>query len=743
MLCIVARMVHSTAPYPIPKNGCRPFPEICVAPTDAKVAYRKPLALAMCRWCDALGPICRYVSDPDFAETTAKGFPYVPPYPDDLLAELDSEDSSVSSSEDEEVQPRARRPKPPTRPKRRVSSGIIPPLPAIRPDLLHWLALAIGTHLTHALCLAGAQSARASDKAWFDPKPGLPNEVEVLFYAILVANIDWTVADLDLWASKVLEEEPHRLELGSDWTPPDNEWWRSSRKAAAASFEPLRVAIQQTEWGKPALDHVGAAMQRWRGAGRCDELTHQELYRQLRKDRPVHGPKPPKGRPRMRFEYAVVEVAALVKRRGAQLRKEFKSDAPRGITMGAELAQLQKEKKTALADLEKARKARDRAARGWLQAKKRLAEKRAAVREARVEERAAATEKVAEAKRAAKRKHDERLAEELEKRVKRQAVEVSARLEQLKEQRDKARARARDHECREAESSRRLKRARRAEAAVKELKRKVAELEANDSDSDSDSDSESDDQPATAQRTRRDERGRFGAADWRLRPLQWAQLARRTPPTAINTNISDVLRVYAPGAFAPQPCEQQLRKMRGELTIAGECIAAYRVAACLRILSFGWDESNKWGLGLLSSNMQIIERGASEPVNLVPRGATLTAGGTAKQIAKEIEEKIFLHLRKLLIGWRSCHQARFGEGSWAAAGPDPECIGMHRLSERTMLQSDTCNAARATKALVAEMAEAASRDKHGISDADWEAMDATARATKSQARPCLPSAPTP
>ena len=92
-----------------------------------------------------------------------------------------------------------------------------------------------------------------------------------------------------------------------------------------------------------------------------------------------------------------------------------------------------------------------------------------------------------------------------------------------------------------------------------------------------------------------------------------------------------MLRVYAPGAFAPQPCEQQLRKMRGELTIAGECIAAYRVAACLRILSFGWDESNKWGLGLLSSNMQIIERGASEPVNLVPRGATLTAADLADE----------------------------------------------------------------------------------------------------------------
>ena len=325
----------------------------------------------------------------------------------------------------------------------------------------------------------------------------------MLFYAMLVANLDWSVADLDLWASKVLEQEPRRLELGSDWTPPDNPWWKSSRKAAAAAFEPLREAIRPGKWKNVELDHVGAAMQRWRGAGRCDELGHQELLRQLRTDdRKVTGPKDRKGKSRPRYEHAVIEVAAFVKRRGAELRKQFNSDAPRGITMVAELAQLKKEKKTALADLEKARKARDRAARGWLQAKKRLAEKRVAVSEARGQERAAATGKVAEAKRAAKRKHDERLAEELEKRVKRQAIEVSAQLEKLKEQRDKARARARDHECREAESSRRLKRARRAEATVKELKRKLAELEANDSDSDSDSDSESDDEPATVQRTR-------------------------------------------------------------------------------------------------------------------------------------------------------------------------------------------------------------------------------------------------
>ena len=100
------------------------------APTAAKNAHRKPRSVAMCRWCDALGPICRYLTDPDFAEATTKGFPYVPPLPDDLLAELASEDSAVSSSEDEVVQPRTRRPKPPTR---RYNAGshqvIIPPLP--------------------------------------------------------------------------------------------------------------------------------------------------------------------------------------------------------------------------------------------------------------------------------------------------------------------------------------------------------------------------------------------------------------------------------------------------------------------------------------------------------------------------------------------------------------------------------------------------------------------------------------
>ena len=126
-------MVLSTGPYTIPKNGCRLFPQICPAPTAAKNAHRKPRSVAMCRWCDALGPICRYVTDPGFAETTAKGVPYVPPYPDDLLAEELADSSSVASSEDEQQQPRTPRPTGSQPRNNAGNTGASRPNPAVSP----------------------------------------------------------------------------------------------------------------------------------------------------------------------------------------------------------------------------------------------------------------------------------------------------------------------------------------------------------------------------------------------------------------------------------------------------------------------------------------------------------------------------------------------------------------------------------------------------------------------------------
>ena len=160
------------------------------------------------------------------------------------------------------------------------------------------------------------------------------------------------------------------------------------------------------------------------------------------------------------------------------------------------------------------------------------------------------------------------------------------------------------------------------------------------------------------------------------------------------------------------PCERELQKMRGELTVASEAIAAFMVALSKRIVSFGWDESTKFGLGLLSSNTQIEPHDApGTMVDVIMRGSTLTAGGTADAISWAIDRKIFSHARKLLEGWKAEHEKKYEVGSWAAAGgPDPESIGIHRLSEETLLMSDTCNAARACKRLVAEAATAARKE---------------------------------
>ena len=167
--------------------------------------------------------------------------------------------------------------------------------------------------------------------------------------------------------------------------------------------------------------------------------------------------------------------------------------------------------------------------------------------------------------------------------------------------------------------------------------------------------------------------------------------------------------------------------MRGQLTVAGECLAAFRVALARRVISFGFDESTKFGMGLLSTNTQIEPHDApGTTVDVVQRGACLTAGGTAAEICASIDTKIFSHSRRLLAGWRAEHIAKFGEGSWEAdGGPTPDSIGMHRLSEETLLMSDTCNAARAAKRLLVDAAEKASRLK--IGDAAWAKMSEAQR----------------
>ena len=212
-----------------------------------------------------------------------------------------------------------------------------------------------------------------------------------------------------------------------------------------------------------------------------------------------------------------------------------------------------------------------------------------------------------------------------------------------------ARNKARDKASAANLSRKRRKRAQVAEGSLKQLQAALEEEESEDEESEGE-------EEATARcGNRRDERGRFKPLPNRIRVLIWAQLSRRVPPSAINANISDAIGALASEEQCPLPCERELQKMRGELTIASEAIAAFRVALSKRVVSLGWDESSKFGLGLLSSNTQ-IETQDGQVVDVVMRGATLTAGGTAEAISWAVDRKIFAHARRLLTEWKAAHE---------------------------------------------------------------------------------------
>ena len=190
-----------------------------------------------------------------------------------------------------------------------------------------------------------------------------------------------------------------------------------------------------------------------------------------------------------------------------------------------------------------------------------------------------------------------------------------------------ARARARVVESTAKLSEARLERAQKAESKVTELRSQIDELKGRLEELTPTEDDEPDAKrarrgTASGEAGRREANGRFAALDWKLRELILAEEARRTPPSAVAANITDVLREFALEKVVSMPCMREMQRMRNELTVVSECLAAYRVALCKRIISFGFNESTKFGLGLLSSNTQIEPHdalGTSEDV--VMRGA--------------------------------------------------------------------------------------------------------------------------
>ena len=150
----------------------------------------------MCRFCEAIGPICRYITDPHWSDGTYDRVPHHPPPPDDLLTELDQTTSSQPSGLNGHVRARTARPKVPQKGANDSSRQVLAAPSRQFPRSPALACAGLWNSPSAALCVPVAQSARSPDKPWFTTEPGLPNDAEKLCYAFLVANIDWDVGRL-------------------------------------------------------------------------------------------------------------------------------------------------------------------------------------------------------------------------------------------------------------------------------------------------------------------------------------------------------------------------------------------------------------------------------------------------------------------------------------------------------------------------------------------------------------------
>eukprot|EP00965_Chrysotila_dentata_P104344 3445575-Pleurochrysis_carterae.AAC.1 len=166
--------------------------------------------------------------------------------------------------------------------------------------------------------------------------------------------------------------------------------------------------------------------------------------------------------------------------------------------------------------------------------------------------------------------------------------------------------------------------------------------------------------------------------------------------------------------------------MRSEMTIVGKMLAARRVAELKRIVSFGLNETSKFQVSTLSTNVQgETASGATFDIDVL-RGAFVIPGGTAAHVVDAVEKKLFARGRKYLWHWMDkLEEMRAADAACAAwSGPRPCELSLERLAE-SLVMSDTWNAARATKRQLAAVVEAAARD--GIGEESGEEQGAATR----------------
>ena len=378
--------------------------------------------------------------------------------------------------------------------------------------------------------------------------------------------------------------------------------WRSRSRQAAHHLRLLSHNHRVSSCAASPLSSGGGAGSHsslllfskiWRGSGQHDGLNEHHIANFLtgKLRAPSNNPKRPKGGPlRWRTRSAVLGVARLILHHGEQLDEALANNWPREElptlpeVVGAQTKRIaQLESQLAAANLE-ALRVRD----AHRKAADRLEETREDLKQKKAEAVSKLRTELAEKHAAALIELKQQAASELEALLRTKLIvahkveldslegEFDSALEWKQKRVEAAEVRLAEVEAASAKKAQELaaaailkeklatvkarKRTRNAEAEatadatdkrveslsteVTSLKRKVEELQQRAPTGTATAG------PTTPQtswvRKRQRTVGRFDVAPWIQRPLIWAQLGRRVPPSTINANITEVIRAYAP-----------------------------------------------------------------------------------------------------------------------------------------------------------------------------------------------------
>lgn len=211
-----------------------------------------------------------------------------------------------------------------------------------------------------------------------------------------------------------------------------------------------------------------------------------------------------------------------------------------------------------------------------------------------------------------------------------------------------------------------------------------------------------------------------GAAkiEWRVRLVIYAFLALMVPASAVGMAIVMVVKLTAPWLRPTAPTYETVERCRFELRFLEEAVAARRLASSYKVRMLGFDETTKFGLSSLTTSVTIQPTQGAELEDVILRAAYCPQGATSALCVESIERRCCSRLRDMLRRWEMQFYKMYPNEIWT--GPDANDCSLRRLGGGGAIMSDTCNAARCAKGLLAELV--AKQVEEALRPELWDAM---------------------